>query len=189
MRKHAGNKVDGTKNSQNNNSCDLQAEANMHTKDVTAKSNSLPMRPINCLVKEALETTPASTKTSQIHPDLPQFNVRPSEINAKMWGNVSHQSFCDEINKIYNEVVHFRRNIFNLPSGRAGKQFIEELIFWLRQFNSNSDLNSIALKAFMVLPSVVLQKSSATTKSKEHSVKIERRLALRRQDDLNMLLK
>ena len=132
MRKHAGNKVDGTKNSQNNNSCDLQAEANMHTKDVTAKSNSLPMRPINCLVKEALETTPASTKTSQIYPDLPQFNVRPSEINAKMWGNVSHQSFCDEINKIYNEVVHLRRNIFNLPSGRAGKQFIKELIFWLR---------------------------------------------------------
>ena len=106
-----------------------------------------------------------------------------------MWGNVSHQSFCDEINKIYNEVVHFRRNIFNLPSGRAGKKFIEELIFWLGQFNSNSDLNSVALKAFMVLPSVILQKPSATSKSKEHSVALERRLALWRQGDLNMLMK
>ena len=113
----------------------------------------------------------------------------PSEIKAKMWGNVCHESFCDKINKIYDEVVHFRRNIFNLPSGRAGKQFIEELIFWLRQFNSNSDLNSVALKAFMVLTSLILQKPSATSKSKEHSMAIERRLSLWRQGDLNMLMK
>ena len=106
-----------------------------------------------------------------------------------MWGNISHQRFCEKINNIYNEVVHFRRNIFNLPSGGAGKHFIEELTFWLKQFNSNSDLNSVALKAFMVLPSVILQKPSATFKSKEHSVAIERRLALWRQGDLNMLMK
>ena len=128
-------------------------------------------------------------KTSKISPNLPHFDVRPSEIKAKMWGNISHQRFCEERNDIYNEVVHFRRNIFNLPSGRAGKHFIEELTFWLKQFNSNSDLNSVALKAFMVLPSVILQKPSATSKSKEHSVAIERRLALWRQGDLNMLMK
>ena len=106
-----------------------------------------------------------------------------------MWGNISHQRFSEEINNIYNEVVHFRRNIFNLPSGGAGKHFIEELTFWLKQFNSNSDLNPVALKAFMVLPSVILQKPSATSKTKEHSVAIERRLALWRQGDLNMLMK
>ena len=43
---------------------------------------------------------------------------------------------------------------------------------------SNSDLNSIALKAFMVLTSVILQKQSATLKRKEHSEVIERRVAL-----------
>ena len=106
-----------------------------------------------------------------------------------MWGNISHQRFSEEINNIYNEVVHFRRNIFNLPSGGAGKHFIEELTFWLKQFNSNSDLNPVALKAFMVLPSVILRKPSATSKTKEHSVAIERRLALWRQGDLNMLMK
>ena len=113
----------------------------------------------------------------------------PSEIKAKMWGNISLQRLCEEINNIYNEVVHLRRNIFNLLSGRAGEHFIEELTFWLKQFNSNSDLNSVALKAFIVLPSVILQNPSATSKSKEHSVTIERRLALWRQGDLNMLMK
>ena len=126
-------------------------------------------------------------KTFKISPNIPDFDVCPSEIKAKMWGNISHQRFSEEINNI--EVVHFRRNIFNLPSGGAGKHFIEELTFWLKQFNSNSDLNPVALKAFMVLPSVILQKPSATSKTKEHSVAIERRLALWRQGDLNMLMK
>ena len=71
-------------------------------------------------------------------PNLPEFDVLPSEIKEKMWGSISHRSFCDEINKIYDEIVHFRRNIFNLPSGRAGKNFIAELTFWWKQFNSNS---------------------------------------------------
>ena len=96
---------------------------------------------------------------------------------------------CGEISATYNEIVHFQRNIFNLPSGGAGKHFIEKLTFWLKQFNSNSDLNSVALKAIMVLPSVILQKPSATSKTKEHSVEIEQRLALWRQGDLNMLMK
>ena len=41
----------------------------------------------------------------------------------------------------------------------------------------------------MVLPSVILQKPSATSKTKEHSVVIKRRLDLWRQGDLNMLMK
>ena len=41
----------------------------------------------------------------------------------------------------------------------------------------------------MVLPSLILHKPSATSKSKEHSAAIERRLALWRQGDLNLLMK
>ncbi|EDO46763.1 predicted protein [Nematostella vectensis] len=50
------------------------------------------------------------------------------------------------------------------------------------------DLNSIALKAFMILPSLILQKPSATSKSKEHSAAIER-VSLWKQGDLNILMK
>ena len=67
--------------------------------------------------------------------------------------------------------------------------FINELTFWLKQLNYNLELNSIALKAFMVLPSLIFQKPSSTLKSKEHSAAIERRLALWKQGDLNLLMK
>ena len=41
----------------------------------------------------------------------------------------------------------------------------------------------------MVLPTLILQKPSATSKSKEHSAAIERRLNLWRQGDFDLLLK
>ncbi|CAB4042089.1 Hypothetical predicted protein [Paramuricea clavata] len=95
--------------------------------------------------------------TRHYEPNLPEFDFFPSEIKDKMWGSISQRSFCDDINKIYDEIVHFRRNIFNIPSGREGKNFNGELTFSLKQFNSNSDLNSIALKAFMLLPSLIFK--------------------------------
>ena len=106
-----------------------------------------------------------------------------------MWGNTSYQSLSNDINNIYEENVHFRKNIFNIPSGRAGKMFIDELTVWLKQLNYNLELNSIALKAFMVLPSLILQKPSSMSKSKEHSAAIECRLSLWKQGALNLLMK
>ena len=100
-----------------------------------------------------------------------------------------HVSLCNTVNGVYDEIAHYRKNIFNVPSGRAGKSFIEELTLWIKQFNADSDLNSVALKAFMVLPTLILQKPSATSKSKEHSAAIERRLALWKQRDIDFLLK
>lgn len=48
------------------------------------------------------------TNISQIQPNIPDFDVLLSEIKDKMWGNITHQSFCNEINNIYNKIVHFK---------------------------------------------------------------------------------
>ena len=83
-----------------------------------------------------------------------------------------------------------RRNIFKIPSRKAEKKYIKELTFWLRQFNSpKSKLNSIALKAFMSLPTLILQKPSLKSKAKEHSECTSRRLLLWKNGDLDLLMK
>jgi len=129
------------------------------------------------------------SSSNYIQPNLPDCDVFPSQVNNQKWGNLTYEELHSNINKIYEEIVHFRKNTFNIPSGKAGKSFIFELTFWLKQFNSNSALNSIALKAFMILPSLILQKPSATSKSKDHVSAVERRLTLWKQGELNLLMK
>ena len=151
---------------------------NLHTSVIDADMVHQASNEVNQSTSPQRSQDTTQRPQSSIQPNLPDYEVLPTEIKNKTWGNISHESFCDTTNGVYDEIVHFRRNIFNVPSGRAGKAFIEELAFWIKQFNSNSDLNSVALKAFMVLPTLILQKPSATSKSKEHSSAIERRLNL-----------
>ena len=62
--------------------------------------------------------------------------------------------------------------------------------FYRQRARTNNDIEPILiLKDFMVLPTLILQKPSATSKNKEHSKAIERRLNLWRQGDLDLLLK
>ena len=93
------------------------------------------------------------------------------------------------INDIYNEITQWHKNIFKLPSGKAAKSFITieirdfsyfyvitELTFWLEHFNKNSEYQYIALKVYFILPSLLLQKLSKKSKSKDHCRKLEERM-------------
>ena len=75
-----------------------------------------------------------------------------------------------------------------LPSGKQGKEFIKELSSWLNKFNNDSAYQSIALKAYMILPSLLLQKPSKKSKAKEDSLKLSQRLILWRERNIIALL-
>ena len=70
--------------------------------------------------------------------DTVYYKLRQVLQSAMNLCNISQKSFCNTITGVYHEIVHFMRNIFNVPSGRAGKAFIEELKFGskLRCFES-----------------------------------------------------
>ena len=113
---------------------------------------------------------------------MPEINVHPTE-------NLGKSNFFKEINRVYDEIVKFRRNLFKVPSGKTGKDFVNLLSYWLRQFNLNSNLNSVSLKVFMILPSLILQKPSSKSKSKEHTECVKRRLELWERGEVLSLLK
>ena len=110
--------------------------------------------------------------------DLPRIEIVPNSPKTRNnWGNTPYNEFAMQVNKIYEEIVHMRRNIFKIPSGKAGKEYIKKLTFWLRKLNSpKSELNLTALKAPMSLPTLILQKQSPNSKAKEHSECTSRRL-------------
>ena len=41
------------------------------------------------------------------------------------WHNISGKEFVDFINRTYN--IHWRKNLFKLPAGKASRLFINEL--------------------------------------------------------------
>ena len=103
--------------------------------------------------------------------------------------NIPHNILTRKVDEIYAEMVKFRRNLFKLPSGKAGKDFVSELAYWLRQFNQRSKLNKIAIKFLMILPTLLLQKPSPKSKAKQHLISLQRRLELWKTGQLDDLIR
>ena len=48
-----------------------------------------------------------------------------------IWGKHATEDIRGKVNAIYDEIVVWRRNIFMLPSGTAGKQLVGETTKWI----------------------------------------------------------
>ena len=105
-----------------------------------------------------------------------------------MWGIHDGTTFDHSLTCCYAEVVHWKRNLFKIPSGKAGNSFVKEITRLLRAYTEASALESVALKAVMVMPHLLLQKSHRTSKAKDHVAQLERRLETWANGDLDQLL-
>ncbi len=105
------------------------------------------------------------------------------------WGILSGADFSQALEAAYAEAVHWRRNVFKIPSGRAGKDFTAEMARLFRSYAEASSLESVAIKAAMVLPLLTLQKPSSSSKCKEHAELLSRRLQVWLRGDLDSLIR
>ena len=117
---------------------------------------------------------------------LPDFE--PSSIPVFNWGSVDSDTFCHSLEASYSEVVHWRNNSFKIPSGNVGKKFVLELARLFRSAGEGSSLESIALKAAFTFCTLVTQKPTRTSKSKDHISCLERRMLLWSDGNLNELI-
>ena len=58
--------------------------------------------------------------------------------------------FTRYLSDAYSELVHWRRNVFSIPSGKCGKELISEIARLLQAYAEATALESIALKAVTV---------------------------------------
>ena len=65
-----------------------------------------------------------------------------------------------------------------LPSAAAEKVYIKEVARLMKLWINDTPLRKIALKTAHVMPALLLQKSSKSSKSKDHHAALERRLKL-----------
>ena len=88
------------------------------------------------------------------------------QVNDIRWGK-----YCGiaEINsvleEIYMKLTTWKSNLFELPRGKIGKDYIEESVNLLRLFNQKTSWEPIALSMLQIFPVLMLQKPSARSKT------------------------
>ena len=126
--------------------------------------------------------------------EIPLPELQPVHFNTASIQNSppSNLSYIDALSNAYDQVVHWRKNLFELPKGKLGKDFINEMTANLEKW-SNAVSRPYCIKALMLLPNLLLQKSTNTLNAK-HKNKInrenfERRFALWKDNKiLNLLI-
>ena len=104
------------------------------------------------------------------------------------WGSFSGSEMFNAITRIYDEVIHWRHNLFIVPSGNAGKSFVSELARLLQAFADGSSIESVCMKAVTILQVLALQKPSRTSKTRDHIRHLKRRLDLWKELNLDEIL-
>ena len=104
------------------------------------------------------------------------------------WGIHNAEDFSQALEATYSETVHWRINSFKVPTGKAGKEFVQELSRLFSAFASAFSMESIALRAATVLPILLLQNPHRRSKAKEHATCLERRLSIWKEGNLNDLV-
>ena len=89
-------------------------------------------------------------------PPLPEYMPAPHP--TFRWGDKDGKTFINSIELCYSEIVHWRKNLFRVPTGKAGKAFVQELARLFRAFADSSALESVAMRAAMVMPVLLIQK-------------------------------
>ena len=111
-----------------------------------------------------------------VHGQLPAFSPQSAPNFCR--GNMDGGEVLNEMNKIYDEVVFWKKNIFLLPSGKVGKDFVAEMTRLVQSFANATSMEGIALKALVILQVLILQKPHARSKSRDHVQCVQRRLEL-----------
>ena len=104
------------------------------------------------------------------------------------WGDYSGKDIFEVINSSYEEVVHWKPNLFLVPFGSAGTSFVKEVARLFQAFADGSSLECICMKAITLIQSLLLQKPSKRSKTKVHICHLKRRLALWSNGDFQELL-
>ena len=116
-----------------------------------------------------------------------RFSPPAQQPQSFRWGSFDGDEFHTIVSRAYNEVIHWRRNVFQIPTGSTGKAFVSEVARLFQAYADNSSLESIAMKAVTVLQVLLLQKPSRISKSSDHVHHLRRRLDLWKKGDIASL--
>ena len=125
-------------------------------------------------MKKVIATTPTETRITKptsgtisvehcmksIHirnffwPEYMEIRTRKSSIFGHFLR--SGTAFGNDLTDAYEKIVHWKRNLFMMPSDAAGKTYVEEITHLLKLWLQDSLLKPITLKVIHVMAALLL---------------------------------
>ena len=103
-----------------------------------------------CKEKQVIDSKVIDTTSTTV---FPITNVTVDKEN--IW-NADSDVMKNKFGKVYNKVAHWRKSLFLLTSGSTGKCFIEKITRFINSWTFRSEQDTTAMKALMVLPTLLL---------------------------------
>ena len=128
-------------------------------------------------------------KNLSIQPDEP-LNIPSAGDDTVSWGDLKGVNAINTVvNDVYRKVASWIPNMFLVPSGKEGKEFISELVLTLKHFSDNSPCQLFSITSFLIMMPLMLQKPSKNSKTAEHKSHLTRRLDLWRTGKIDELVR
>ena len=115
---------------------------------------------------------------------------RPKEdLRVHVWGALTLEELDQISQALYNEIIGWRKNLFMIPSGSSGKKYVAETTRLITNWNNKTPIGNISMRLLFVLPSLLLQKPSKSSKAKDHAEHLKRRLTKWAEGDFDDLVR
>ena len=124
---------------------------------------------------------PSNTDTSI----LPSFAPADNQLSI---GEFDFDSSSQIINAAYEEIVHFKPNLFPVPSGSVGSQFVNIIAQLFQCFGDAARGEGLAIKTAMVATQLLLQQPHHTFDRAAHVQCLQHRLSLWRDGNIDELM-
>ena len=109
--------------------------------------------------------------------------------NKLKWGTLEGEhNISDAVKSAYNKIITWKKNLFSLPRGKCGSDFIRELTRLLCLFSDKTRWERLSLPLAHIFIPLMLQKPSQKSKAKDHVKYLTSRLEKWKDGDLINLL-
>ena len=109
--------------------------------------------------------------------------------NVLKWGNLEGETTIkNNLCEIYSEITGWHKNLFLVPRGSAGTEFIKELSKMINYFVNDTKWSRVAISMLHVFIPLLLQKPSQKAKAKENVFYLQKRLKWWRDGNLRSLV-
>ena len=105
------------------------------------------------------------------------------------WGSMTGlKEIKSNVDKLYLEIISWQKNLFLLPRGKVGKEFLSELTRLINLFNRKTVWSDVALSLVHIFIPLMLQKPSIKSKAKNNGKYLAKRLEWWNNGSLELLL-